>query len=230
MRRVLIAVACFSICFFVQFVSILGGLAWAITGGALSAAIFLLLTVFFELDFPLPWLQYILPVAASLTATLIALIGGVITDPLQWWAAAAAGAVSCSWLVYQTQSRRRCALCDRRLGSSALAFECPRCALEVCADACWDSSHLRCRLCEQNHVSILPPEPRWWDRQLGARVSQGRCQMCMATSDKADLRCCGHCGRPQCRDCWDQANGQCSRCHWTIPDLPENLRPYMLTQ
>jgi hypothetical protein len=61
-------------------------------------------------------------------------------------------------------------------------------------------------------------------------VNQGRCQICMATPDKADLRCCGHCGRPQCRDCWDQANGQCSRCHWTIPDLPENLRPYMLTQ
>jgi len=106
-RRVLIAVACFSVCFFVQFVSILGGLAWAIAGGALTAAIFLLLTVFFELDFPLPWLQYILPIAASLAATLVAFIGGVITDPLQWWAAAAAGAVSCSWLVYQTQSRSR---------------------------------------------------------------------------------------------------------------------------
>ena len=230
MRRVLTAVACLSVCFFVQFVSILGGLPWAIAGGAFIAALFLLLAMFFELELPLPWLEYVLPVVASLAATVVAFAAGMITDPLEWWAPAAAGAISCVWLVYRTQTRRRCALCDRRLGSSALAFECPRCALKVCADVCWDSNYLRCRLCEQNHVAILPAEPRWWDRQLGARANQGRCQVCMTTSEKADLRVCGHCGRPQCRDCWDQTNGQCSRCRWIIPDLPEKLRPYMLTK
>jgi hypothetical protein len=229
MRNVFTAVACFSFCFFVQFVSGLGGWGWAIAGGALTAILFLLLLVFFELNFRLPWLQYVLPVAASVAATLLSFATGGISDPLQWWAPAAAAAVTCSWLVYQTQNRRRCSLCNRRLGSSTLAFECPRCTLLVCADVCWDSDHLRCRLCVQNHVAILPAEPRWWDRQLGARVNQGRCQICMATPDQSDLRCCGHCGRPQCRDCWDQANGQCSRCHWIIPDLPEKLRAYILT-
>jgi len=229
-RTLFTSIACFAFCFFVQFVSLLGGTIWAIAGGALAAALFLLLSNFFELNLRPPWMQYLLPVGASLAAVLVAFIAGSISDPLEWWAPAAAGAISCSWFVYQTTTRRRCALCNRRLGSSALAFECPRCFLVVCADACWDSEHLRCRLCEQNHVAILPAEPRWWDRQLGARVSQGRCQICMATPDRADLRCCGHCGRPQCRDCWDQANGQCSRCHWVIPDLPEKLAPYMLAQ
>src|SRR5262245_47573802 len=175
-RTFFTAIACFVFCFFVQFVSLLGGTIWAIAGGALTAALFLLLSKFFELNLRPPWTQFVLPVGASLAAVLVAFIARSISDPLEWWAPAAAGAVSCSWFVYQTTTRHRCALCNRRLGSSALAFECPRCSLVVCADACWDSEHLRCRLCEQNHVAILSAEPRWWDRQLGPRVSQGRCQ------------------------------------------------------
>lgn len=230
MRKLFTAAACLAFCFFVQFVSILGGTAWALAGGAITTGLFIALIWFFEVDLRPPWLQYVLPLVASIGATTTAYIAGSMTDLLQWWAPGAATAASWAWLVYLTQTRRRCSLCNRRIGSSALAFECPRCSLEVCADQCWDSDHLRCRLCEQNHVVVLPAEPRWWDRQLGARVNQGHCQVCLETPDKADLRCCAHCGRPQCRDCWDQANGQCSRCHWIIPDLPEKLRPYMLTQ
>src|SRR6202000_1275601 len=139
MRRLLTAVACLAVCFFVQFVSILGGLPWAIAGGAFIAALFLLLVMFFELELSFAWLEYVLPVVASLAATVVAFAGGTIKDPLAWWAPAAAGIVSGTWCIYRAQTRRRCALCDRRLGSSELAFECPRCGLEACADVCWDS-------------------------------------------------------------------------------------------
>lgn len=230
MRTFFTTLACFAFCLFVQFLTLLGGVVWAIAGGLLAAILLLLLFAFFELNLRPAWLPYVLPIGASTAGMLLGLVAESIRDPLEWWAPGAAGAVCGLWLIYQTQTRNRCALCNCRLGSSALAFECPRCFLMVCADHCWDSDHLRCRLCEQNHVAVLPAEPRWWDRQLGARVSQGRCQICMGTPDKADLRACGHCGRPQCRECWDQANGQCSRCGWVIPDLPERLRPYMLAQ
>jgi hypothetical protein len=59
-------------------------------------------------------------------------------------------------------------------------------------------------------------------------VNHGRCQICLTTSDQVDLRACGRCGRSQCRECWDYANGQCSRCNWIMDELPETLRPYML--
>jgi hypothetical protein len=50
----------------------------------------------------------------------------------------------------------------------------------------------------------------------------------MTVAEETDLRVCGKCGRPQCRDCWDFSNGQCGRCHWIVEDLPEALRPYVV--
>jgi hypothetical protein len=46
----------------------------------------------------------------------------------------------------------------------------------------------------------------------------------MASLEQADLRHCGRCRRLQCRDCWDNLNGECARCGWTIPELPESLQ------
>ncbi|HZU10972.1 MAG TPA: hypothetical protein VFA02_13795 [Pseudacidobacterium sp.] len=120
-------------------------------------------------------------------------------------------------------TKRRCALCHRRLGPHAITFGCPRCGLEVCDEFCWNFEHRRCRMCEENRVPILPAQSQWWDRQLGPRVQHGRCQLCMASPEQSDLRSCGHCHRPQCRDCWDQTNGECSRCGWTMPNLPKSL-------
>jgi hypothetical protein len=125
--------------------------------------------------------------------------------------------------VVSEMTKRRCSLCHRRLGPRAITFDCPRCGLEVCDESCWNFEHRRCRMCEENRVPILPAQSQWWDRHLGPRVQNGRCQLCMASSEQADLRTCGHCRRPQCRDCWDQANGECTRCGWTMPDLPKSL-------
>jgi hypothetical protein len=119
---------------------------------------------------------------------------------------------------------RRCMLCRSRLRPHAITFNCPRCGFEVCDESCWSFDHRRCRMCEENHVPVLPAQSQWWIRQLGPKASHGRCQICMASPEQADLHNCGHCRRPQCRDCWDQTNGECSRCGWTMPDLPQSLK------
>jgi hypothetical protein len=121
-------------------------------------------------------------------------------------------------------TQNRCNLCHRRLGPQEVTFTCPRCGLIVCDENCWSFDHRRCRLCEENGVPILPSVSQWWDRQLGPRVQQGRCQVCLASPEQADLRLCTHCRRPQCRTCWDHTNGECSRCGWVLPELPEPLK------
>src|SRR5262249_19162329 len=94
MRTAFTVIACFCFCCFVQFLSILGGTIWAIGGGVLSAAIFFALLKFFDVELRRAWLRYLLPIAASLVATALAFVGGSLSDPLQWWAAGGAAAVS----------------------------------------------------------------------------------------------------------------------------------------
>jgi hypothetical protein len=169
---------------------------------------------------------WVLP--ASLSTTLLIALGilaSIRTISILFWCMAI--------LLFATTSitslcikitQRRCKLCNRRLGSYAVTFNCPRCGLAVCDEHCWKFEQRRCRMCEENHVPALPAQNQWWDRQLGPRILNGRCQICMASPEQADLRICGHCRRPQCRDCWDQSNGECSRCSWIMPGLPQPLK------
>ena len=129
-----------------------------------------------------------------------------------------------AWL--RRRDAHRCELCNRRL-AGGIAFKCPRCALLVCEARCWDFERLRCRLCVQNHVPALPVDGRWWEQNFGAQARHGRCQLCQAAADEADLRNCPKCGRPQCRECWDDANGVCSRCRWLLPALPDALKQFV---
>jgi hypothetical protein len=165
---------------------------------------------------------------AALTATLLAALGVLASirgiSTLLWCMAIALFGITSITAVVIKITRRRCTLCHRRLVPHAITFNCPRCGLEVCDEFCWSFDHRRCRMCEENHVPVLPAQSQWWDRQLGPRVLHGRCQICMASPEQADLRSCGHCHRPQCRDCWDQTNGECSRCGWIMPDLPQSLK------
>ncbi|HEX3437320.1 MAG TPA: hypothetical protein VHT24_11180 [Pseudacidobacterium sp.] len=179
------------------------------------------------LDMPSrPW--WLLP--TSLTAALLAALGVVVAIhqvSAEWWILPfVLFAVISGTSILSNMTKHRCALCHRRLGPHAITFGCPRCGLEVCDDSCWSFEHRRCRMCEENHVPILPSQSQWWDRYLGPRVQQGRCQLCMASPEQSDLRGCGHCHRPQCRDCWDQNNGECSRCGWVMPNLPEPLKTF----
>jgi hypothetical protein len=172
---------------------------------------------------PVRW--WILPTVLSVTfcVALVVLATTRHIGAFTWALPALLFAVIAIASLLSKMAKRRCALCHRRLGPHAITFDCPRCGLEVCDESCWNFEHRRCRMCEENHVPILPAQSQWWDRQLGPRVHQGRCQLCMASPEQADLRICSHCHRPQCRDCWDQANGECSRCGWTMPNLPKSL-------
>jgi len=120
----------------------------------------------------------------------------------------------------------RCRVCNQNPGAR-VTFPCPRCRLLVCED-CWVFELSRCRLCDENQVRILSEDARWWDRRFGPPSQFGRCQLCLRTAGDADLHSCRNCGRSQCRECWDAANGQCSRCQWTIADVPESLRVYLI--
>ena len=225
-RSILTTVACFLFCAFIQFGGTLAAPPWTIGTGAITAAIFLLLLRFFAVDLPFGWLRVLLSAAVSVAGVAAGFASG--NNALMiWWSPAAATAVAVLWWAINSGLGKRCHLCNRWLRRSVVSFPCPRCEFVVC-EQCWEFDHLRCRLCEQNRVPVFPPDGRWWDNHLGARVNRGRCQICQTTSDQADLRACGRCGRPQCRECWDYANGQCSRCNWTMDDLPEALRPYML--
>lgn len=147
-------------------------------------------------------------------------------DPLLWTCPAAALALTASLTWWRTRDSRRCALCNGRIAGK-VAFTCPRCGLMVCEARCWDFDRLRCRLCVQNRVPAFPADGRWWDRNFGAATQHGRCQMCQAGADETELRNCPKCGRAQCRECWDDANGACSRCRWVLPALPEALKQFV---
>ena len=181
---------------------------------------------FFQAEIENLWLEIGAPVFASAIGVAIAFFA-TTRDPLFFLAPIATAAVGGLIVVLTRSGSRRCSLCNRRIGRG-VAFECPRCALLVCEQTCWSFEHCRCRLCEQNRVPAFPADGRWWDKQFGPRSSYGRCQLCMAAAEEADLRVCGKCGRPQCRDCWDYSNGQCSRCQWTVQDLPEALRDFII--
>ncbi len=197
----------------------------AVTIGLLTFVLFQV----FQIEWDLWWAPVLLATAASTVGILIRALNpetaswSLVFAPLVTFGTA--GTV----VLVRRRTSKRCGLCNRRLGSD-VALECPRCGLLVCDRGCWDFDHCRCRLCEQNKVPIFSPDGRWWDRQLGPRVTFGRCQLCMTAAPEVDLRACAKCGRPQCRPCWDSANGQCSRCSWFIADLPSQLRIYMLPQ
>lgn len=225
-RALLTTIACFLFCAFIQFGGALAPFPWVVIAGAISAALFSMLLRFFDVDLPRNWLRVVFSAGASAAGVGSGFASG--NRALEaWWAPAAAALVALIWWSVSSGMGQRCHLCNRWLRRRVVSFECPRCGFVVC-EQCWEFDHLRCRLCEQNHVPAFSPDARWWDQHMGARVNHGRCQICLTTSDKVDLRGCGRCGRTQCRECWDTLNGQCSRCNWVIDDLPEALRPYML--
>lgn len=138
------------------------------------------------------------------------------------------GAAAVAWISGSIRrwSERRCALCSRRIGAER-HFSCPRCQLMVCERRCWNHEHMRCTLCLENEVAVFPADAKWWDGVFGPHFQYGVCQICLTPSTHADLRTCGRCGRPQCRHCWDMANGACNRCHWRPAGLPPTLAEFL---
>jgi hypothetical protein len=226
-RSVSSLLACGFVLALVELIALLLGSWVGVAAGILVAFLGLLLFRFFQIELAAQWVTVLFPTAASLLATLVVFLSQPDRPPLIWLGSVLALLTSVAIDGIRRLRSRRCALCNRRLGRD-LALGCPRCALTVC-DNCWVFETRRCRLCDQNKVPIFPPDARWWDRQLGPRTDHGRCQLCLTPAAETDLRACRKCGRAQCRDCWDAANGQCSRCRWTIEDLPEGLRALVPT-
>jgi hypothetical protein len=210
-----------------QFLGGLEGRAIGLICGGLVGIVLFGLAAFFQIELPGMWVEILLPIGASVLGIALVFLGQPGASPQLWLAPLLAGLVSATVVGVRRARSKRCGLCNRRLGST-VAFACPRCGLLVCDQTCWVFEFSRCRLCEQNRVPVFPADGRWWDRQLGPRSQQGRCQLCMTPAGETDLRNCRKCGRPQCRECWDLANGQCNRCQWTVEDLPEALRVYVI--
>lgn len=215
--------ACFALIFTILFVCAIAGIWGMVLSTLVLGAITPFLAQALSLQ-PKRWWPLPLFMAAS---SLLAISVTYLTRPFGIWfwsMPLVAFLISLSAGALAKITQNRCALCHKRLSPHEVTFTCPRCAMIVCDENCWSFEHRRCRLCEENGVPILPSMSQWWDRQLGPRAKQGRCQVCMASPEQADLRICSHCRRPQCRTCWDHTNGECSRCGWIIPELPEPLK------
>jgi hypothetical protein len=207
----------------VQFFGALAGPLAAVLTGLLIGLLATFVARFFSLLERPIWLLPTLLGCASLLGLGLAFLEHPLSSSA-WFAVPLALLASASIVLIQNLSRRRCGLCNRRLSPTALTFTCPRCALEVCDESCWSFEHRRCQLCVEHRVPLLSAQKQWWDRTLGPQANQGRCQVCMASFEQSDLRHCGRCRRLQCRDCWDNLNGDCARCNWTISDLPPSLK------
>jgi RING finger family protein len=209
----------------IQFFSALCGIEWAVAVSLLLPFGTLGLMKFFETDAPAVWMVMI-PVASSSLGVLIWTISHPAASMLFWICPLLAWLLMGGVVWWRNRDARRCTLCNCRL-SGKVAFECPRCGLTVCEQNCWDFVRIRCRLCVQNQVPVFPLDGRWWDKIFGPATPHGRCQLCQTSGQETELRGCPTCGRPQCRQCWDDANGVCSRCKWVVKALPEALKGYM---
>jgi hypothetical protein len=204
----------------------MGGPAVAAAAAAAAGGLSVFLLRAFEAELPNPWLAVAPPLAAAVLGVSVWGLAQPRLDRLYWLAPMLAAAVAAAIVWWQNRDARRCGLCNCRLAGK-ISFVCPRCHLEVCETRCWDFEKIRCRLCVQNAVPLFPPTRQWWDRNVGPGVTAGRCQVCQVGPEEAELRACPRCGRPQCIECWDDANGLCARCGWRVPALPEALKQFL---
>jgi len=157
--------------------------------------------------------------------TLGAAGAGMRMIGLVWFAPLAAALPALVSALVEAVRGARCPLCSARL-RGLLSFGCPRCRLEVCEN-CWQFERGRCRLCETNQVALFPLEPAWWQARFKRQARDGRCALCLRSADwEVAHWACGDCGHSQCRLCWDDNYGQCSRCGWIVPGLPQDVSEF----
>lgn len=209
------------------FFACMAGPAVALAAAAAAGLLSVFLLRAFEAELPNPWLAVAPPLAAAVLGVTVWSLARPQLDRLYWLAPGLALAVTAAIVWWQNRDARRCGLCNCRLAGQ-ISFVCPRCQLEVCETRCWDFEKIRCRLCVQNAVPLFPPTRQWWDRNVGPGVTAGRCQLCQAGAEEAELRACPRCGRPQCIECWDDSNGLCARCGWRVQALPESLKTFLV--
>jgi hypothetical protein len=226
-RVITALVACGILIALAQFLGALGSFVTTVACAMLAALLFFGLMAFFQIHLERWWAPAVCVTMSSFAGTITGSLGKPQRVPWAWLLAPAiAGATAAVVALVAKKASRRCTLCKRRLGWG-VSFECPRCGMVVCDGECWEFEHLRCRLCEENRVTIFSPGEYWWTKQLGERKPYGKCQLCGGKAEERDLRACVKCGRAQCTECWDYANGECRRCHWVVADLPPQLKALM---
>lgn len=226
-RSITVLVATAFLLWLLVFFACMAGPAVAVAAAAAAGLLSVFLLRAFEAELPNPWLAMAPPLAAALLGVAVWSLARPQLDRLYWLAPVLALAVTAAIVWWQNRDARRCGLCNCRLAGK-ISFVCPRCQLEVCESRCWDFEKIRCRLCVQNAVPLFPPTRQWWDRNVGPGVTAGRCQLCQAGPEEAELRACPRCGRPQCIECWDDSNGLCARCGWRVQALPESLKTFLV--
>jgi hypothetical protein len=213
-----------------QLVATRWGLVGDLAGGLLCGLLVLAGMRVFALETEHLYLPPLAAAAASLLGLGFGIIGSGISYPHGAWAAPLFAALPPGILMLTIGLRgARCQLCHSRL-RGLLFFSCPRCHLVACEN-CWQFERGRCTLCETNQVLLFPLDSAWWQEHFGLQARGGRCTLCLRTADwnVAQWACRG-CGRSQCRACWDDNNGQCSRCGWTIPDLPAQVSEFIAAE
>jgi len=200
-----------------------------LAGGSVALPAALLLSVaaaWLWMQFHLPSRHSWLPPLVCVCAVMLCVTSAELVfhhDFAEWFCFVPATIGSSVTIYLLLRNKRRCTLCNRRLSTQALTFRCPRCHMDICDEFCWSFEHRRCTLCLEQRVPFLPTSEQWWARVAGPRSSQGRCQICLGSAEKLDLRICPNCRRLQCRDCWDFNNGDCQRCGTSLPELPASL-------
>lgn len=203
------------------------GVIACLAGGCFCGVILLAGMRMFALETERLYLPPIAAAAASLLGLALAEAGSGVAYPRAVWAAPVFAAfLSGAPGLGIAMRGARCQLCRARL-RHLLYFSCPRCHLIACEN-CWQFERGRCSLCDANHVPLFPLDFSWWQKHFGSQVQGGRCALCLHAADWSVAHwACGGCGHSQCRACWDDNNGQCSRCRWNIPDLPAAVSEYV---
>ncbi len=213
-----------------QLVAARWGVIADLAGGCFCGVILLAGMRVLALETKRLYMPPIVAAAASLLGLALAETGsGVVYPPAVWTAPVFAALLSGAPALGIVTRGARCQHCRARL-RHLLSFSCPRCHLIACEN-CWQFERDRCSLCDTNHVPLFPLDFSWWQEHFGSQVQIGRCVLCLRAPDWSVAHwACGSCGHGQCRSCWDDSNGQCSRCGWNIPDLPATVNEHVAVE
>ncbi|HLJ88272.1 MAG TPA: hypothetical protein VKZ53_15745 [Candidatus Angelobacter sp.] len=213
----------------VQLVAAQGGTAAALVAAFLNGILLMSGIFLFRLMGYAGYVPTVLSFSASFVAlAIIASFSSTYSWAATWPAPFLAALFPAGWAARKFLLTSQCQICRRRRTRNIFVFTCPRCKLQAC-ELCWEHDKCRCRLCQQNQVPLFPQDFDWWAGNLGERVRVGKCTLCLTPADHtgSPLRACLYCHHAQCQLCWDDHNGQCSRCGWTVPELPQVVREHL---
>lgn len=203
------------------------GITGDLVGGLLCSVIILAGMRLLALETEHMYLPPLVAAVASLFGLGFGIAGsGVNYSPIVWLTPVLAALPSGVLALRISLRGAKCQLCLIRL-RGLLSFSCPRCHLIACEN-CWQFERGRCSLCEANQVALFPFDLSWWQERFGSQTRGSRCAFCLSTADWNEAQwACRDCGHSQCSSCWDDNNGRCSRCGWTIPGLSAEVSEFV---